>query len=134
MVTALLLHIAEPRAKKIAAFASRPENWYRLGETTEIPGDRPEFVLMSGTIRAVFTWTRTPEDEVFRHMSIGILGSNLPNPTIVWTVAHMFGFTGAKIEEGLVHEPAQNWMVGLDLQDRCIVVQEKILDFSGTGS
>lgn len=118
---------AESRAKEIAAFAAKPENWYRIGETTEIPGNQAEFVLRSGTIRAVFTWTKLPEGEVYRHMTVSTMGPAYPNPVIVWTLAHMFGFTGAKVDKfGAVFEPSKTWGAVLDEDEHCIVVQEKV--------
>lgn len=117
----------EARAKEIAVYAAKPGNWYRPGETLTLPGEHPEYVLVSGTIRAVFTWTRATKSLVIRHMSVSVQGANYPNPLTVWTLAHMFGFTGAKPDEhGLVHQPANTWGCFVDKDERCVVVQEKI--------
>lgn len=127
----LILNDAQERAKEIALFAAKPENWYRIGESTFIPGDRPEYVLTSGTTRAVFTWTRITETDVRRHMSISVMSRNYPNPVLVWTLAHMFGFTGSKPDaSGVIQEPSKTWAIGIDDDEHCIVVQEKVLDLS----
>lgn len=128
-VSALNLNEAEARAKEVAAFAARPENWYKVGESTWIPGDREEYVLRSLTVRAVFSWTQVAPGDVRRHMTISTMGPRFPNPMVVWTLAHMFGFTGAKPNaEGLVHEPAKSWAFLPDEKEHCIVVQEKVSD------
>jgi len=126
-MSALELNEAKRRAQEIVAFAERSENWYRPGETTWIPGNRPEFVLTSLTIRAVFTWTQGKPGDVRRHMSVSTMGRNYPTPPIVWTLAHFFGFQGVEAnEEGIVMKPAPTWAFFPDPDEHCIVVQEKI--------
>ena len=126
-MSALILNDAKGQAKTIATFAAKPENWYKVGESNWIPGDRKEFVLVSLTIRAVFTWTQVKPEDVHRHMTISTMGPSYPSPLVVWTVAHMFGFTGAKVDEqGLVHEPAKTWAFLPNKDEQCIAVTEKI--------
>lgn len=127
MAQVLLLNEALGRAKEIVAFAEQPEHWYRIGESTWVPGDRPEYVLGSaGNIRAVFSITRVSDMEVFRHLTISAPHA-LPSPLFVWTLAHMFGFTGAKPDDaGIVQRPSPTWGFGYDEEEMCIVIQEKL--------
>lgn len=127
MAQVLLLNEALGRAKEIRAFAEKPENWYRIGESTWVPGNRPEFVLGDvGNIRAVFSITWASDVQVLRHLTISAPHA-LPSPLFVWTLAHMFGFTGAKPDDaGLVQKPSATWVFGYDEDERCIVIQEKL--------
>lgn len=115
------------RAEELRIFAERPENWYYIGETPWIPGDRDEFVFESGTIRAVFTWTKVGTGQVFRHMSVSN-ATNYPQPFVVWTLAHWFGFKGAEPDDqGIVQKPGLTWRIGKEDGVRAIVVQEEVV-------
>jgi len=125
-MSVLDLNEAKRRTQEITAFAERPENWYHVGKSPWIPGRRPEFVLVSFTVRAVFSWT-ADDGEVYRHLSVSNVGPKYPNPVVIWTLAHYFGFQGAKVDEqGIVHDPSPSWGVDLNENDRCITVLEKI--------
>lgn len=121
------LTAATERAKEIVAFAEKTENWYRIGVTSWIPGDRPEFTLSNaGNIRAVFSWTWVRETHVIRHLSVSTK-HGLPAPMIVWTLAHLFGFKEAKPDgQGLVYNPSPSWGFVHDKKEACIVVQEPV--------
>lgn len=118
---------AARRAQEIVNFAEKPENWYRLGVAPWVPGDRKEFVLSdAGSIRAVFSWTWISDSAMIRHLSVSAR-SGLPQPIIVWTLAHLFGFKGAKLDEhGFVHDPSETWVFDRDEKEGCIVVQEAL--------
>jgi hypothetical protein len=122
-----MLNEAVGRAKEITAFAAQPANWYRIGESTWIPGNRPEYVLgAAGNIRAVFSFTWVSDDEVYRHLTISAPHS-LPSPLFVWTLAHAFGFTGAEADkDGIVQKPSMKWVFGYSEEEGCIVVQERL--------
>jgi len=121
----IILSEAEPRAKEIAEFARQPDNWYLVGVSNWVPGDRSEYVLKSGTIKAVFTWTLQPSGEVFRHLTVS--SHKLPHPYIVWTMAHYFGFTGAEVDEvSTVLKPADTWEARVVERDGCIAVIQEI--------
>jgi hypothetical protein len=119
---------AQARIDEIVAFASRPENLYRPGKVDWVPGNRPEFVFHSGTIRAVFSFTRHPHGHTIRHLTISTSSSkDYPAPQMVWTIAKMFGFFGAEADKnGIVTQPAKTWAVGMDEFEHCIVVQQKL--------
>jgi hypothetical protein len=122
----LVLDAAKERAREIVDYARRTENWYKVGETSWIPGDRSEFVLISGTVRAVFSWTQV-EARILRHMSVSVMGPRLPNPSIVWTLAGFFEFTGVEADAyGVVDRPAATWGIWANEEEHCIVVQEEI--------
>jgi len=126
----LILTEAKVRAEEIVAYASQTENWYRMEVSTFVPGDRKEYVLRSGDHRAVFSWTMAPTGEVRRHMSVSVpRKGKYPQPIVVWTLAHYFGFTGAELGDGdVVHEPADGWVFAQDEDEGCIVVQQEVED------
>ena len=115
-------------AKEIAKFASQPENWYRIGITKRTPGDCPEFVLESGTVRTVFTWTVVPDGTIFRHLSVSTIGKDkYPNPIIVWTLAHWFGLTDAKEDKaGIVQTPGPDWSANCNAGEETAVVSQVV--------
>jgi len=118
----------QARAKELSDFASRSENWYRWPEVDWIPGDRPEYIMMAGTLRVVFSWTAT-RDGVFRHMTISNI-TNYPQPFAVWTMAHMLGFTGATPNaEGLVEGHPESWQISMNDTNgaRYIQLVERVL-------
>ena len=122
-VNFLNLDMAEQRAKEIAEHSAKRENWYIPGQTA-IPGDLAEHVMLSGNICAVFCWTVAAND-VRRHLSVSVPGKGkLPLPSLIWTLAHLFGFTGAKVEHQLVNFPARSWKFQADDDEGCVVVQE----------
>jgi hypothetical protein len=128
--TFLLTGEITARAKEIAEFASKPVNWYRVGDPL-IPGNVAAHVLVSGTTRAVFSWTVHPDHEglVLRHLSVSVRREGaLPLPEVVFTLAHLFGFTGAnpQSEAGIVTKPAPTWQMAVNEDENTIVVQEAI--------
>ena len=115
--------------RRLREFAENPKNWYELGENLEppfVPGDRPEYVLKTEFgFRVVFTITHVPSHrpQPFRHMTISVPGENQPNPTVVFTIAHHLGFTGAVTTDGVATEPGK-WGIAANREDDCITVQE----------
>jgi len=127
------------RIEEIKEFAQK--NIYDTEESTWIPGDRPEFVLTSGTIRAVFTLTKH-ENELFRHLSISNK-TNLPSPHVVLEICSLFGFThsiGFDSKKGFIPLPqgtpdpscGQKSLskISIDVSkvENCIIVTQKIED------
>lgn len=130
-VAVLVLEQAAERAKEIVAYAEQPEHWYRPWLSSPVPGDLPEHVLLNGNVRAVFSWTVTPEDpaKVHRHMSVSVRAEGrFPQPAMVWTLAHYFGFTGAVVDpkSGVVLQPAPGWGFLANPEEECVVVHEVI--------
>lgn len=106
------------QARKIAEFSSRPENYYVPGPDAKVPGDNPLHVLQAGDFRCVFSWTKTPEDGIFRHFSLSVAHHTaIPNPVFVEELARLFGFKG-----GLVA-----WDARL-VKDNVIVIAQKVDD------
>lgn len=129
-VAVIVLEQAEQRAKEIAAYAEQSEHWYRPGQTA-VPGDLPEHVLLNGNIRAVFCWTVNPENpaEVYRHMSVSVQAhGRFPQPPMVWTLAHFFGFTSAKLDpkSKVVMHPAASWGYAAKAEEGCVIVHELV--------
>ncbi len=88
----------EARARAIVEHATKPENYYIIGESTFIPGDDPHYVTSYGGIRTVFSITKHPTRGLFRHITCSLLdmtpGRPNPHPTVVAEIAKMYGFTG----------------------------------------
>jgi len=127
----IILSEAKKRAAEIAKFAEQSANWYRIETSTFVPGDRDEYVLLSGDHKAVFTWTMLPTAEVVRHLSVSVpRPGKYPQPLTVWTLAHYFGFTGAKVdpESDTVAEPAEDWIAGVNEGEGALVVYQEVND------
>jgi hypothetical protein len=125
----IILSEAKKRAAEIATFASQPNNWYCIGTSAFVPGDRGEYVLRSGDHKAVFSWTMLKTGEVYRHLSVSVARKGAyPQPLVVWTLAHYFGLTGATMDPvtEMVQEPAKDWEAGTNEVDGCIMVQQEI--------
>ena len=79
---------------------------------------------MTGTVRAVFSWT-VIDGGVLRHLSVSsLVGSGVPHPTIILTLAHYFGFTGAT--GAFVSEPPDDWELGIHEHEACAVVAQRV--------
>jgi hypothetical protein len=123
------LDFAKERAEQIRTFAENPDNWYRAFQSSaKVPGLHDEYVLESGTIRAVFSWTLVPDGDIFRQMTVSSKNpGKWAQPLIVWTLAHYFGFTGATTNEhDLVEEAASSWQVQMVEEESCVMVVEKV--------
>jgi hypothetical protein len=114
----------EQRIFDIVAHASNPLHWYRPGKSDWVPGDKPEYVLLSGDTKAVFSWTETTE--VFRHLSVSVkTPGKYPDPIVVWTLAHKFGFQGVTPDpQGIVHSPSSTWSCGTNQDFECVTLIE----------
>jgi hypothetical protein len=116
----------EQRIFDIVAHASNPLHWYRPGKSDWVPGDKPEYVLLSGDTKAVFSWTETTA--VFRHLSVSVrTPGKYPDLTVVWTLAHKFGFQGATPDkDGFVHKPSPTWGCGSSQAHECVTLIEQV--------
>lgn len=99
---------------RLRAYAEARANWYYPG-VQGLPAENPRYVLDSGTLRIVFTWT-VVEVGVFRHLSVStrmqVPGvEKLPNRILTYTIAHHLGFTGALISGVTAVEPGPTWMI-----------------------
>jgi hypothetical protein len=119
-------------AERIAEYAAHEDHWYTPHADLQPPGNNPEHVLRAGNVRAVFSWTRDPySGDVVRHLTVSVEG-RWPQPVVVWTLANMFGFTGAEADEtGVVMDKADTWQVGVNDDEQCIAVIEKVEGANG---
>lgn len=137
----LVLDDSEKEAvANLVRFSSAPENWYKA-DSTWSPGDRPEFTvgLTKGNVgspdgpvvylyKCVFTWTIIPpgalsDDEgrknekeaICRHLSVLYAKPNrFPHPSLLFTIATLFGYTGAKMVKDAALEQGDDWVSRLD--------------------
>lgn len=112
------------RISQVREFASRPENIYKPGLTgIRPPGDNPNYVVESGTIRIVFSLTsfenvpdRPPDfegPEIYRHVSISANNyTSPPNPVLVREILDLLGFIGS-IEQCDYFNIVDNIFIGL---------------------
>ncbi len=103
----------ELEARRIREHAEKPESYYWPGPGVRAPGDDPRFVFRSGNYTFVFSLTVT-SNGMLRHLSVSTSKSGMiPQPVVVWTAAHLLGFTGAtsKAPTGAVTSPADDWLV-----------------------
>jgi hypothetical protein len=117
------------RIKEIVEFASKPENFWNPQKCNWIPGERPEFVFYSGTMRAVFTISFL-EGKKYRHLSVSNK-TNLPNPIAVWQLCKSFGFTydeRCADMDGLVCVPDATWEFMQSPIENCVIVLQPIKD------
>lgn len=115
---------------ELAARAAVPANWYRPGPGAAVPGDLAKYTEYIGTCRIAFSWTVDRTGKPWRHLSISTYLGGLPDPTIVFTVAEMLGFTGAVVDvHGFVTaEGAKDagWAVHHDERANAIVVAQSV--------
>lgn len=111
------------KAGKLAEFASRPENHYVVGDSAFIPGDRPEYVVVLGTVRCVFTMTRA-NGKLYRHLSLSVPGA-LPNEILAYTIATWFGLTGADVRQNVAVAPGPDWQIQFDPLVRAVQILQE---------
>jgi len=103
---------------RLRAFAEDRANWYYPG-MQGLPGDNPGYVLDAGTLRIVFTWTvveHLGQVGVFRHLSVSTRmrapgSQQLPSRMHTYTVAHLLGFTGARMSGEVAVAPSMTWQI-----------------------
>lgn len=89
------LIINDDTKTKVAKVLEHASNHhYRPGPGVPPPGDDPRFIVKLGSYRAVFSFTYSDDDYLWRHLSISIPGPKYPHPAAVFTIAELFGFTG----------------------------------------
>jgi hypothetical protein len=119
-------HVAELEleARRIREHAEKPENYYWPDSGARAPSNDPRFVFRSGPYTFVFSLTVTA-NAIFRRLSVSTSKAGMiPQPVVVWTVAHLLGFTGAasNAPTGVVTSPAEDWLVHEDVMG--LVVQQ----------
>lgn len=115
------------KVHEIIGFAESPENWYYMGYTPWVPGDRPEFVVDVDSFRCVYTHTVDRKLNHFRHLSISLRGmpDKLPHPVCTFTLATWFGFTGAMMDGEIAIHPSPNWDISHNESEGCIVLVQQ---------
>ena len=128
MVRPLVIDRTQKRAvRHLVAFAESAGNWYRPTRDEWVPGDREEYCLHLNTYCCVYTHTVIGSTH-YRHLSISVPSDNFPHPTAVYTIAHMFGFAGAKMTDEIAVEPGEEWLLNVNKEEHCIVIAEKLRD------
>ncbi len=110
---------------RVLEYASTPANYYVLATAKVPPGDVAEYLMLTGDYKVVYSVT-VAKDGMYRHMTVSLQrgDAEYPSPTAVFTIAHMFGFTGADVENGFVVKAADRWRFNINRKDYCIVVVE----------
>lgn len=113
---------ARAKVAEVEEFAFK--NWYRPGKSETIPGDDERHLVMLNTYRCVFSYTLSPQDNLWRHLSISVPSEHYPNPFIVYTIAELFGFTGWNGQNVAPAPPG--WRVAINETERCIVLAQPV--------
>lgn len=108
----------------ILTFAEKPENWYRAEEVSWVPGDREGFYGVLDTYRCCYTRS-VAKGKHYRHLSVSIPGKKWPHLHAIYTIATLFGFTGAKTENEISTEPGYTWQMDMNRVEGCIVVVQE---------
>jgi len=116
--------------RRLREHAEKTENWYCVGSSDWVPGNRSEHVIeTAGGFRIVFSISCLPETPSagFRHLSVSIpeAEGKCPHPLVLWTVAHLLGFTGAEVVDEVASAPGP-WQFGLHETEDCVVVTEPL--------
>lgn len=111
--------------RRLRECAEDPARRYRPGQG-RLPGTMTEHcAVLFGGWKVFFTITEAPGHPPFRHLTVSVPGTNLPNPMMVWTLATLLGFTGAQLNDGWVVGPGP-WAMGVDEAERCLIVQQPL--------
>lgn len=119
---------------KLRQFAERPDNWQLIddeGTPNFVTGDKPDYCVIAFDYRIVFSITHWParRPSPVRYMTVSIRSKNYPLPVALFTIAHMLGFTNVEPnEDGLVMKAGENWGIGINEDEHCVIVQQ---DFDG---
>jgi len=112
---------ARAKALRIREFAEQPENWYLIeGSDRELktPGNDSRRIAYLNTYRCVFSITKAP-DGLYRHLSISVPSSGLPNPYAAFMISELFGFEGW---DGKTLTPGPDWLIQANHAEHCIVL------------
>ena len=86
---------AREGAARVVEYASRPENLYVPGPGAKAPGYDPGHVLRLGDYKMVFSLTKVPNGDIYRHFSMSVPArGKFPHPAAVEEVLELFGFVG----------------------------------------
>jgi len=110
---------AKAAVKRVVDFATLPENWYRPGQSTVVPGEDPRFVAhIRDGYRCVFTITKAPDGFTFRHLTISVDSDKYPHVAAACAIAEMFGFSGW--DGKTIDRLPDSWMVNVDKAEHCV--------------
>jgi len=104
----------EAQIRRVREHAEKLEHIYR--GHGPIPGDDPAFVLTNGMFKVVYSLTQG-EGPIVRHISASTSNEGMfPNQITVYTLCHLFGFTGAQgaTEGGTATGPGEDWAIFYD--------------------
>lgn len=112
---------------RLRAFAEARPNWY-FPRIQPLAGDNPGYVVNSGTLRIVFTWSVIEHEGstgVYRHLSVSTTRQSpgvqrFPSQVITYTVASLLGFTGAHMSGDMAVAPGDHWHIEFSSPDAAI--------------
>lgn len=119
------------KIREIRKYAEAPKRRYKATQYSKMSlGRDPGYILSAGDVRAVFSMTQIDPGNIYRHLSVNVIynsESHYPVAEVVYTLAHLFGFTGGKVNEsGLVMEKCRDWDIETDESEKTIMVTQKI--------
>lgn len=121
------------KVQRVRSHAEDPAHFYIPGET-EVPGYIKEHRFTHADYMVCFSITRH-QGKLFRFLTVSIKAwhdgdrSRYPLPEAVFTLAHLFGFSGAESDSqtGLVSKPGP-WGLGPNKEEGCIIVQQRVTE------
>jgi hypothetical protein len=113
---------ARARVREVLGFSLQEENWYEPGRSPQSPEDDPRHVVSFDTCRCVFSITRAPSGQRFRHLSVSVLGRYYLSPFAFYSIAQEFGFTGW---DGQNINPPKDWSIDINREKGCAVAIQR---------
>jgi len=113
---------AKEKAAAIMAYARR--HIFDPSENGAVPGDSPDFSCYLNTYRCVFTYTRSPDGKLYRHLSVSVPSKNYPSIEAMAMIAGLFEFTGA--DQGVAARlQAGKWIMHVEKEEpHCVILAE----------
>lgn len=119
--------------RAVLDFAEHPDNWLRPGDGVDLLSCcRPGHEATLGSFKCVYFHAVSWNNTHLRVLCIRQLDAHgvpergcLPQPAFAWTIASMFGFSGAPSAiADLVSEPAPDWKVTAHEQEGYVLVMQ----------
>lgn len=112
---------------RLRQYAEKFENWSVVrNDSVELNA----FSVQSGSADVEGCYAMViHEGDLLRYMKIRATGLDLlDSPEIMFTIAHMLGYTGAQCVNGQVEDPPDSWLFSPGSTDNSFIVQQKVME------
>jgi hypothetical protein len=115
---------ARAAVAKVLAHALEEENYYEPGLSAQPPGLDARHVVLLNTYRCVFSITKDPQGNLYRHLSISVPAEGkYPHEFAAMSIAEIFGFTG---RHGDSSNFPDGWHLAVDRDDECVIIAQRL--------